>query len=379
MIIGIDASNILSGGGVTHLVELLNASNLHEFEISKIVVWGGKKTLAKISDNNYIEKVNLPMLNKSLPFRIFWQIFLLTKVARKKGCNIIFVPGGSFTTSFRPVVTMSQNLLPFESKELFRFGLSFKAIKLLLLRCIQSNSFKKATGIIFLTTYAKKAVCTITGKLSGQTSIIPHGIDERFFLTPKPQKPIEQYSEKNPFRLLYVSIVDMYKHQWHVVEAVEQLRRQGFPVCLDLIGPAYPPALNRLKKVLNKYDAESSYLNYIGPVSYKELYKYYAAADIFIFASSCENMPNILLEAMASGLPIACSKLGPMPEILGDAGVYFDPESAESMASSLIKLIESPQLRYENSNQSFTKAKHYSWLQCADETYSFLSKITKLN
>ena len=50
-------------------------------------------------------------------------------------------------------------------------------------------------------------------------------------------------------------------------------------------------------------------------------------AHLFVFASSCENMPNTLVEAMASGLPIACSDRGPMPEILRDGGTYFDPEN----------------------------------------------------
>ena len=50
-------------------------------------------------------------------------------------------------------------------------------------------------------------------------------------------------------------------------------------------------------------------------------------ANLFIFASSCENMPNTLLEGMASGLPIACSDRGPMPETLQDRGILSMPRS----------------------------------------------------
>ena len=50
-------------------------------------------------------------------------------------------------------------------------------------------------------------------------------------------------------------------------------------------------------------------------------------AELFVFASSCENLPNILIEGMAAGLPIACSRRPPMPEVLGDAGESFDPEA----------------------------------------------------
>ncbi len=377
MILGIDASNIRGGGGVTHLAELLNAGDFQEAGFSKLIVWGGRETLEKIADGPYIEKIEVSLLNKILPYRIFWQVFLFSAAAKKMGCDILFIPGGSFITSFRPIVTISQNLLPFAAKELFRFGWSCKTLKLLLLRYSQTRSFKRASGVIFLTKYAKNAVHEITGGLSSPMAIIPHGLDKRFFSAPKVQKSIDQYSEQRPLKILYVSIVDVYKHQWHVAEAVAQLKMQGFTICLDLIGPAYPPALKRLQATLRRLDPCARFLKYLGPVSYHELHQQYAAADLCVFASSCENLPNILLEGMASGLPIACSNLGPMPEVLGSAGIYFNPESPEDIAKALMQLIESPQLRHEKAWQSFQLAKQYSWERCAQETFQFLSHVAK--
>jgi glycosyltransferase involved in cell wall biosynthesis len=105
------------------------------------------------------------------------------------------------------------------------------------------------------------------------------------------------------------------------------------------------------------------------------LHHRYAQADLGLFASSCENMPNILLETMASGLPIACSRLGPMPEVLGDAGVYFDPEQPEEIACALRELIESPQLRTDLAQASYQRAQQFSWQRCADETFGFLVAV----
>ena len=59
-----------------------------------------------------------------------------------------------------------------------------------------------------------------------------------------------------------------------------------------------------------------------------DLHQKYLDADLGLFASSCENMPNILLETMGAGLPIACSNRQPMPEILKNGGEYFDPEKS---------------------------------------------------
>ena len=64
-----------------------------------------------------------------------------------------------------------------------------------------------------------------------------------------------------------------------------------------------------------------------------------------------------------------------MPEVLGDAGVYFDPEQPEEIARALRELIESPQLRTELANASYQRAQQFSWQRCADETFGFLVAV----
>ena len=212
-------------------------------------------------------------------------------------------------------------------------------------------------------------------ELRGKVAIISHGIDNRFMCAPRSQRILEDYSDVNPFRLLYVSIVDVYKHQWNVAEAVAHLRAEGFPVTLDLIGPAYGPAMERLQKVLRHVDPSQIFIRYLGAVPYQELHYVYSATDACVFASSCENMPNTLLEGMASGLPIACSNRGPMPEVLGDAGAYFDPEDVGSITLALRQLIVSPKLRAEKAQAAFERMGGYSWRRCADETFGFLAEV----
>ena len=86
-------------------------------------------------------------------------------------------------------------------------------------------------------------------------------------------------------------------------------------------------------------------------------------------------MPVTLIEGMASGLPIACSDRGPMPEVLGDSGVYFDPEQPIEIFNALESLINDTQLRSEKANASFLEVQKYSWSICANETFSFLNKV----
>jgi glycosyltransferase involved in cell wall biosynthesis len=377
MMLGIDASNIRSGGGVTHLAELLRAASPSDFGFDRVVVWSSQYTLTRLDARPWLIKRSAPVLEANYLARSLWQRYRLGSLAAQEGCDLLFAPGGTFVTKFRPSVAMNQNLLPFEWRELLRFGASLTTLRLMVLRWTQSRSFRHAQGTIFLTRYAQDTVQRVAGAVSGDVAIVPHGIDERFFMAPRPQRPVGAYGEKQPLRLLYVSIINTYKHQWHVAEAVSQLRTEGYPVVLDLIGPAYPAALRRLRTTLMKLDPNGDFVRYLGPIPYQDLHRHYAAADLCVFASSCENLPNILLEGMAAGLPTGCSDRGPMPEALNDAGVYFDPEKPASIANAIRQLLDSPELRAQKAQAAFEKAQAYSWKRCADETFGFFANVVK--
>jgi glycosyltransferase involved in cell wall biosynthesis len=373
--LGIDASNLREGGGLTHLIELLRASDPASQGISRVVVWGGQRTLNLLPKKEWLTLRPDPMLNQSLPIRLFWQKFKLSDAARRN-CDILFVPGGSYAGSFRPYIMMSQNVLPFENSEYRRYGISWMALKMNLLRISQTASFRGANGTIFVTEHARKVVLQHAKRLSGESKVVAHGIDQRFRLLPRPGKPMESYSQTSPFRLLYVSNIYPYKHQWNVAKAVHELRQAGLWVELDLVGSAYQPSLQRLQKVTRQIDPDGKYIHYHGIIPYSQLPQWYHSADGFVFASSCESFSLTLLEAMAAGLPIACSNRGPMPEILGDAGIYFDPEQPGSIVEALMCLIKNITLRKYHAHLAFTRAQDYTWERCARETLDFIFHTT---
>jgi len=283
--IGIDATNLRSGGSVTHLIELLRVARHSAFGIERVVVWSCTSTLQALDNHHWLAKRESPMLDKGLLSRIFWQRHHLSQAARDEGCDVLFVPGGSYDGNFHPVVTMSQNLLPFEIPELRRYGWTLFTLKLLLLRFTQTRTFQNAAGVIFLTAYAREAVLKVTGKLHTQTKIIPHGLNPRFNRPPKVQCSIADYDDARPYRVLYVSIIDQYKHQWHLVEAVAALRKQGLPIVLDLIGPAYPSALKHLNETIDRVDADRRWVHYHGAVPFNELHHRYAQADCIFWSN----------------------------------------------------------------------------------------------
>lgn len=375
--LGIDASN-LRGGGNTHIIELLKASKPGKVKFDKIVIWGSKKTLEGIVNRDWIIKKTHPLLEKGYLLRAWWQWKNLSKNLLNERCSILFTPGGFFLSRFNPIVNMSQNMAPFDWIELKRHGFSLQTLRLIILRVLHAISFKKAAGIIFLTKQAKDKILTIINNKKKNYSIISHGIDEKFFHEPRKQKKISNYDFSNPFKLIYVSSLEPYKHHENVVEAVCKLRENNIPVSLDMYGPSKEPNSKKLNKFVDSSKFAGKNIKYHGLVKYDEIHKLYFNSDVSIFASSCENLPLVLLESMASGLPIACSESEPMPNILKSAGVYFDPLDVKSIYNCLLLLINDTDLRESKSFNAYKLAQMYSWEKCSNETFDYLDKIAEL-
>ncbi len=375
MRLGIDASNVVVGGGLTHLCEILRHTDARDHGFSKVVVWCGRVGKNAITPQPWLEVVEIPELNGGLLTRALWQYRSLPKLAQES-CDILFSPGGRISRGFKPVVTMFQNMLPFSPVERARYGFGKMWLRLRLLQTLQKNSFRDADGVIYLTDYARQTVMqAIDNRPKGMHTVIAHGINPDFYHEPRQAFFPDSYDESSPFNLLYVSTIDVYKHQWHVAEAVAALRAEGLPVSVTFAGTSYEPSRQRLSAAIKTLDPNGAFLHFPGAIPYTELGRHYANADAFVFASSCENLPIILLEAMAAGLPIACSEFPPMPSVLRDAGILFNPLKPSSIADAIRKLFLEPELRRKIAQKAYENAAAYSWQNCANETFKFLAAV----
>ena len=80
---------------------------------------------------------------------------------------------------------------------------------------------------------------------------------------------------------------------------------------------------------------------------------------------------------MAAGLPIACSNMSTMKEIIKEGAVYFNPLDVDEIENSIIKLINSPSLRSDIALKAFNYSQDYSWSTTSDKTFQFLDKIIR--
>ena len=372
MILGIDASAAGSGGARRHIIEIINCFEPIKHGFSKILIWAPKDLLDRLPNSNSLIKCSHPFLNKGLFYRILWQLFYRDKQF-KKNIDVLFSPCGTYSGNFKPYITMSQNMLVFDKREQKKFGFSWYRLKFILLFFVQRYSFRNSQGIIFISKYAQDYISKYVNYGFVNTALIHHGISKFFKKPPLLQRSIDMYNYENPFIVLYVSTVFNYKNQLNVVEAILRLRNKGIPVVLNLIGGVGEKKIGKeLGKKIVEVNSNKKLITWVKGVELKNIVDYYHSSDLFIFASTCENMPNILIEAMASGLPIACSASRPMPEFLENAGLYFNPENIDEIEETIEKMIKDPQLRESLSKSSFSISNKYSWQNCADKTFDFL-------
>ena len=106
-----------------------------------------------------------------------------------------------------------------------------------------------------------------------------------------------------------------------------------------------------------------------GPVAHSDLPAAYHHAAANVFASSCENCPNILLEALGSGRPLLASNVMPMPEFGADAVEYFAPSDSVSIRNAMRKVLEDDAHARLLGEKAARRSENYDWAVTAHKTW----------
>jgi glycosyltransferase involved in cell wall biosynthesis len=113
----------------------------------------------------------------------------------------------------------------------------------------------------------------------------------------------------------------------------------------------------------------------LGAVPYGELPAFYHHAEAIVFASSCENCPNILLEGLASGRPVLSSNVMPMPEFGGRGIEYFSPFDPDDIAHALRRVLTDTQRAHAVAASALAESHRFDWAESAARTWDALTRL----
>ena len=120
------------------------------------------------------------------------------------------------------------------------------------------------------------------------------------------------------------------------------------------------------KDILKAAGSESGNIILTDYVSDEDLVRLYNGAEAFVYPSFFEGFGIPPLEAMACGIPVAVAKAASLPEVVGDAGLYFDPFNVDEIRDSINKLMSDADLRKKLIEKGFQQKNNFQWQESAE-------------
>lgn len=370
MKIVINAYSARQGGGQTYLVNLL--SHLPVTDPPQIEVFAPARL--KLPEHPQIKRVHANWPTENPLMRAAWERVALPRYLKRANADVLFCPGGLVAT--RPpkgckVVTMFRNMIPFDPVAMKALPFGLQWVRSQMLRRLMLKSMREADLTIFISDFARGVIERMARIPNPVT--IPHGVSD-FFRRGTEVLPKPELAGDKPY-LLYVSKMDVYKHHKEVVlafSALPEAMREGYR--LVLIGEAESAVAEQLRPLIAAHGMQRQVL-LLGAVPYGQLPAFYQNAKAILFASSCENCPNILLEALASGRPVLSADVDPMPEFGGPDIGYFSPFDPASISRAMARVLDSPEIEKSLANAASQQSLRYNWVQTASETWAAIGHL----
>lgn len=297
-----------------------------------------------------------------------WHVTSLPSFAKKHGYSAILYPSGTKLLPLKftvPSVVVMQDVLSDlyqRSDDGFINGL---------LR----SQLKRVDRIIASSTFVRDDLVSLKIPES-RITVIHNGIDTSLFYPRTTANNeavlIHPFSIRRPY-IIYASRVT-YPAKKHVelIRAFELFKKKtGAPHRLVLAGADGVNAEMVHREVLNSTVASDILLT--GYFPHQSLPELYSAADACVFPSAAEGVGLPVLEAMACGIPVACARAGALPEIAGEAALYYDPDDPEEIAGAIERIVRNgtganDSLRSELVARGLAWVQQFSWSKCAAET-----------
>lgn len=228
-------------------------------------------------------------------------------------------------------------------------------------------TLERADAIVAISEFSKRELMEIYGVSSDRIAVIHLGISppgQAIFKKPLPAR-----------YFLFVGTVEPRKNLGTLLDAwrIVKNRRPGWPFKLLIAGGhgwnCEPAGIQAGKRGL---ETDVIVLDY---VRHDELPALYRGAEALVFPSLYEGFGLPPLEAMACGTPVIASKATAMPEVIGDAGLMFEPAEPEDIARAIMKIHADRQLRDSLAARGLERAKSFTWRKTAEKTLELYRKL----
>ena len=355
MKIGIDCHNLetLRTGAARYLMNLLKhwANKNHEF-----ILYFKNKIPADIPDSDNFQKKILKT-NRNVLF----VHYSLCWAATKDRVDILFCPAYVAPIFYKGKIALVLHDIIYEARpDLYNWPSIFDRI---LLKKVSKISAKKAKVIFTCSQFSKKEILKYYKVDPKKVYVVPLAAEESFRVIPETFSVLKKkYGIKDKF-IFYVG--DILKRRF-VIETIE-----AFVKVADKL-PNYQFLIGGKNYTDQKIKGRG--IVHVDYIDEKDLPLLYNAADLFIWLSSYEGFGLPPLEAMACGTPVVTTKMGSLPEAVGNAAIFVkNPEDIEEISRTIYKGLTDKNLQEELIKKGLEQAKKFSWQKTAEETLKILT------
>jgi len=303
---------------------------------------------------------------------IFWHLVYFPGMLRRHSCDLVFMPAGNRRLAWSYGVPSVGTVHDFSQLHVPQ---KYDAARMFYIMRVLPRMMRRLTRVISVSESTRRDLESFAEVPSERIRVIYNGADlERFAPRPRAEARAELPAGLNiPERyVLYIARLEHPgKNHVRLLKAFAAMKRAtDRPQKLVLVGGAWNGA-----EVIHARVAElglSDQVVFPGFVPNEVLPALYAAADAFAFPSLFEGFGIPVLEAMASGTPVCAASTSSIPEVVGDAGLLFDPLDVPAMTECLIRLLQDQPLRRRLIAAGIQRAAAFSWDIAAEATLAEL-------
>jgi glycosyltransferase involved in cell wall biosynthesis len=360
---GLDRS--LTGIG-RYTLELLNAMEKQD-GLSQLVLL----TSGKLKNTIYGSRIKQLPLSRSgrLPILLILGTLLIRQVSQKHDLQIVHDPTGNAPFAFG--CGSASSVVTVHDVYAFLFPRSCTMLEKFITRLWLPFVMPKVDAIITDSQNSKGDIIRYLPLPENKIHVVPIGVSSSFNSLGKQQvlSVLARYNLNLGYTLT-LSTLKPRRNLRRLLQAYSKLGEERSLPPLTVIGKVTASEIAKLS--ISGFERCTRWLDYV-PES--DLPALFCGAGMFVFPSLYEGFGLPPLEAMACGVPVACSNASSLPEVVGDAGMMFDPYDIYSIASAVANLLDSPDLRDKLREAGLRRASKFTWQRTAQATLSVYQSV----